>query len=271
MQAHRPRPAVRAARLAGIAGLSALLAGCAAGGGPSLLSQPQTGTAEATGAATALPKTTGTVPARAQPRETLAELTQRNAENPKDATAALRYARHLKAAGKSRDALAVLDKAADAGAANPAFLAEHGLLALQHGDARRAQELLQKAGPETTRDWRVPSGLGVALATLGRQDEAQKHFKRALALSPNNPIVLNNLAMSHILARRIDTAEALLKTAKGAGSEREHLAQNLTLAMALKGQPGGAAEDRSAPLPAAPRKPAAVEPQAVLAQPASSP
>jgi len=197
------------------------------------------------------------------PRETLADLVRRNSENPADAAVALRYARHLKAAGKPQEAFDVLEKAAAGAAGQQAFTVEHGLIALQIGNARRAEQLLSAAQPATTKDWRVPSGLGVALASLGRQGEAQKHFARALELSPGNPIVLNNLAMSHILERRIDKAEPLLRTAAGTGTKRPHVAQNLTLASALRGEmpgseatvPAAARAQRSAaidaPLPAA--------------------
>lgn len=240
------------ASVIGLVGVAGLLAACS--GGPAL----------GPGAATDGHKTNSQIsttsarPAAAAPaRESLADLTRRSAEAPQDVAVALRYARHLKAAGKPKEALEVLDRAEGAGTSNVAFITEQGLLSLQLGDARKAQQLLSKAAPESTKDWRVPSGLGVALATLGRQSEAQKQLTRALELSPGNPIVLNNLAMSNILDRKVDKAEVLLNTAKNSGTQRPHVAQNLNLAMALKGLPESA---QDAPMPLqAPQRTAASE------------
>jgi Flp pilus assembly protein TadD len=88
------------------------------------------------------------------------------------------------------------------------------------------------------RDWRVLSGLGVSTSAQGRQREAQQHFARALELSPNNPTILNNMAVSLILDRKVDEAEQMLKRAARAGAPRQQLVHNLALIRALKTEEG---------------------------------
>lgn len=167
-----------------------------------------------------------------QPSQTMTE----KPKDPKDPKAALEYARALKTGGKPKEALVVLDKASEGSVGNRAYLVEHGLLALELGQAKKAQRLLSESQPAESRDWRVHSGLGVAYASQGQQSEAQKHLKKALELSKDNPSVLNNLAMSYILDRKVDEAETLLRQAAASGAPRQQVAQNLALVAALKTQ-----------------------------------
>lgn len=163
----------------------------------------------------------------------LAELARASAENPRDATLALAYVRVLKASGRRAEALAVLDAAADSNPDQHVLVIEQGLLALELGQSAKALVALEKAAPSSS-DWRVLSALGVAASSQGQQQEAQRHFGRALALSPNNAVVLNNMAMSLLLDRQVEQAEALLRRAARAGSKPQQVAHNLALTQALK-------------------------------------
>jgi Flp pilus assembly protein TadD len=80
----------------------------------------------------------------------------------------------------------------------------------------------------------VLSGLGVAYATEGDQRTAQRHLQEALKLSPGNPALLNNLAMSYMLDRKVEKAAELLRQAARTGQDSPEVARNLKLAMALK-------------------------------------
>lgn len=178
----------------------------------------------------------------------LAELARAHTGNPKDARAAIAYARALRASGKAAEAAGVLETAAGGAGGSTPLVVEQGLLALELGHTARAQHLLLQASPGTTTDWRVLSGLGVAYSGLGKQADAQRHFLRALELSPNNPAVLNNLALSYILERKVEQAEELLRRA-AAGEARPRVAQNLALATALRSErgEGGAPSDAGMP------------------------
>lgn len=190
-------------------------------------------------AADASVSTSSTDPAsrqeKAAPRSrSIAELARANAENPKDPTLARAYVRALKNAGKRAEALAVLEAASEANPVETALRVETGLLALELGQSAKALSTLRKAATGPVQDWRVLSGLGIAASAEGNQREAQRHFAKALELSPNNPAILNILAMSLILDRKLDQAETMLRRASKAGAGRQQVAQNLGLIKALR-------------------------------------
>jgi Flp pilus assembly protein TadD len=242
-----------ARRLAVVLTSSVLLAGCAADGSPTLetgslggfgaiFNDAGTSTATPSGEANGTGGSSGTSPATdgaapRAPKADLAELGRVHAAKPDDVAATLAYARALKAAGKPKDALAVVDAALARTPSSEPLLIEQGLLALELGQSRKARHALMRVSPET-KDWRVLSGIGVANAGLGQHSEAQRYLEKALQLSPDNPAVLNNLALSYILDRKVDRGRDLLIRAAAAGGDRPQIARNLELARTLK--PGGA-------------------------------
>lgn len=153
--------------------------------------------------------------------------------NPETATK-IKEARALRTDGKKADALALLDKAPDADK-DPALLKERGLTALELGQVDRAKDLLTKAQSSGAPDWRVHSALGAALSAGGNQKEAQAEFAKALALSPDQPSVMNNLALSYALDGKHDDAELLLRRAVIAPESEPKTKQNLALVLGLKG------------------------------------
>lgn len=174
-------------------------------------------------------------------------------EAERDPKSALTYARSLKKAGRMKDAYQVLETASDAAADNRPLLVERGLMALELGQMAQAQALLSRSNDLQGKDWRVLSGLGVAASSQGKQKDAQKYFKSALEASPDNPAVLNNLAVSYLLERKVEQAETMLRRAgkaksgdaktgdakTGDAKASEHKArvtQNLTLAAAIKAE-----------------------------------
>lgn len=171
-----------------------------------------------------------------QPPQTLAELARAHAADPRNPLLALSYARALKKAGKRLEALATLDTAVTINPADQILQIEQGLLALELGQTKKAATVLKAAAESPIKDWRVLSGLGVAESSLGRQKIAQRYFTQALELSPNNPAVLNNMAMSLILERKIAQAEALLQRASKDGAQRQQVSQNLALTKVLKSE-----------------------------------
>jgi len=158
--------------------------------------------------------------------------------SPSDPAAALAYARALRNAGAKPEALAVLDTAAKAKGNDRQLSQERGLLALDLGDAAKAETLLRAAHDPQAPDWRLHSALGAALASRGRQSEAQTQFAKALALAPNHPAVLNNLAISYALDGKAGEAEKVLRTAASAktSADKPKVRQNLALVLGLGGK-----------------------------------
>jgi Flp pilus assembly protein TadD len=60
------------------------------------------------------------------------------------------------------------------------------------------------------RDLRALVNKGVALDMLRRHDEAQSLYRQALAIAPDDPAILNNLALSLVLAGRSREAAAVV-------------------------------------------------------------
>jgi Flp pilus assembly protein TadD len=159
--------------------------------------------------------------------------------NPADPAAAIAYAQALRASGAKREALAVLDQAAAAAKGtgpDRRLQLERGLLALDVGEPAKAEKLLRAAYNAKAPDWRLHSGLGAALASRGRQQEAQLQFAKALALAPDQPSVLNNLALSFALDGKVADAERLLRKAQRASARPPQVQQNLALVLGLAGR-----------------------------------
>jgi Flp pilus assembly protein TadD len=148
--------------------------------------------------------------------------------------AAIRDARSLRKAGNKARALGILEKTANADK-DPALLLERGLLSLELGQIDNAVTLLKKAHNEKTPDWRQHSGLGAALSAQGHQQAAQSELAKALALSPDNPVVLNNLALSYALDGKHTEAERLLRQAASLDGGNGQAKQNLALIVGLRG------------------------------------
>ena len=124
----------------------------------------------------------------------------------------LAEARTLRLAGRRDDALRLLNTAASAHPDNIAISQQRALLTLEVGDIDRAERLLRKVVAKSPGDWRLHSALGAALAAKGNHKAAVVAFGKALKLSPGQPAILNNLAMSHAMAGNLAKAESFYKS-----------------------------------------------------------
>lgn len=172
-------------------------------------------------------------------------------KEPRDADKALAYARNLKAIGEKRQALAVLQQASNFNGGHRGLNSEYGRLALELDQVSLAQRLLEAADDPANPDWRVISARGTVLAKLGSYRDAIPLYERALALAPNQPSVLNNLALAHAMEGQADKAEPLLKRAAAADSKDARVNQNLSLVLGLQGKYDEARVVAARDLPAA--------------------
>lgn len=147
---------------------------------------------------------------------------------------AIRQARTLRQSGKKAEALELLDKTGGADK-DLALIGERGLLALELGQVAKAERLLARAQNPERPDWRLQSAYGAALSANGRQVEAQEQFAKALAQAPDQPSILNNLALSFALDGKHDAAEKILRQAANRTGDPQ-AKQNLALILGLKGQ-----------------------------------
>lgn len=217
----------RGAVLAGLLASASMLGACANlngpdGGAASLLANPPASTAAD------------------QPRDdmgkALAYWGKAYAQNPRDKTAALSYARNLKAAGHKAQALAVLRHASSFHGNDREVAAEYGRMALAAGQIQLAHKLLAIADDPSNPDWRIVSGRGTALAQQSQYKAAIPFFERALALAPSNPTVLSNLAMAHAGAGDLKKAETLLRQALVMPDAKPMVRKNLAVVLSLMGR-----------------------------------
>lgn len=155
---------------------------------------------------------------------------------PENKTAALSYARNLKAMKDKRMALNVLQDAATYHSKDPELMGELGRLALEFDQLSVAQRALDIADVPEKPDWRVISARGTVLAKQGQHKAAIPYFERALALAPNQPSVLNNLAMANAMSGDAAKAEEILRTAAAKSDAPAKVNQNLALVLGLQGK-----------------------------------
>ena len=112
---------------------------------------------------------------------------------------------------------------------------EYAKALLAAGRSMDALNYMQDVAAEVPGDWRVQSALGVVNDTLGHYDVALQAYARALRLSPNNAVILNNKAMSQAMAGHLDAAIVTLKRAAELNRQNSSIRQNLALLYAIDG------------------------------------
>jgi Flp pilus assembly protein TadD len=157
-------------------------------------------------------------------------------KNPRDPQAAINYVRNLKALGAKQQAMTAIQQAHAANPAHKGVASEYGRLALEMDQVSVAEKLLAMADDPVAPDWKVISARGTVLAKQGRYREAIPQFERANALSPNQPSILNNLALAHAMNGQADKAEPMLRQAAADGSADPKVTQNLSLVLGLQGK-----------------------------------
>ena len=220
------------ARITAVASLAILLGACAQGGAPDLGLGLGTSNDDMISSADA---------GSADMGKALNYWGRKYVKSPSDKTAALNYAKNLKAAGQSKQAFLVLQQASVLHGNDREIASEYGRLALEADQVQLASKLLTLADDRTNPDWRVVSGRGAALAKQGKYKAAVPMFERAHRLAPSNSTVLNNLAMAHAGSGNLTRAESLLRQAAQNPMAKAKVAKNLALVLRLQGRKAEAA------------------------------
>lgn len=164
-------------------------------------------------------------------------------KNPQDPTAALSYARNLKALGSREKALDVLARTYQLNPGHSELASEYGRMALSLGKVQLAEQLLNEASKDKRReDWKLLSALGTVNAKRGDHKKAQSYYLAALRKKPGATSVYNNLALSYALDGRAGDAETLLKKAISKGHNTPRVRQNLALVLGLQTKFGEATQ-----------------------------
>lgn len=172
----------------------------------------------------------------AEPRRELELYRDRFRANPKDADAALQYAKALRLTGQRSQAVAVLEQATITNPDNKALLAGYGRALADNANFQQAFDVLSRAHTPDDPDWRILSVQGTALDQLGRFDEARQYYASALKIAPEEPSVLSNLGLSYVLSKDLPKAEETLRRANSRADADPRVRLNLALAVGLQGR-----------------------------------
>jgi Flp pilus assembly protein TadD len=189
--------------------------------------------------------------AAGDPRRDVDLYQERYRANPKDADAALRYGKALRATGQRSQAVAVLEQATIVHSGNKLLLAAYGRALADNGNFQQAFEVLGRAHSPDDPDWRLLSAQGATLDQLGRYEEARQYYASALKIAPNQPLVLSNLGLSYVLSKELPKAEQTLRRAHGLAANDPRVRANLALAVGLQGKFAEAEKIAKADLPPA--------------------
>ena len=208
------------------AAVASVLAGCA--------STPTETTGSIASQSTTSPSTSAR--SEAEWRGDIDQLASQYRANPREAEAAMRYARALRATGQRTQAVAVLEQASLASPFNKGLLGDYGRALADVGQYKKALDVFERAHTPEDPDWRILSAQGTALDQLGRHSEAQRYYASALKITPDEPSVLSNLGLSYALAKDLPKAESTLRRASESAKANPRVRQNLALVVGLQGR-----------------------------------
>lgn len=157
-------------------------------------------------------------------------------KNPNEYEAALKYARVLRAIGSSPRAVEVAQQALTLKQGDVDLTLIYAQASLDIGKAEDAAYALARAETAGQNDWRLLSIIGVTMDTLDQHTPAQDYYRKALALSPDNPKILSNLGLSYILEGKPALAEQTLRQAAALPGADSRVTQNLIMALGVQGK-----------------------------------
>jgi len=161
----------------------------------------------------------------------------------------IRQAQMLRLAGQYPEAIRHLSQLMMVASDDQRIIGEYGKTLAAMGRASDAVSFLTHAQEMQPTDWTIASALGVAYDQVGDQANAKLAYEHALKIKPEEPSVLNNYALSRMLAKDPEAASKLAARAERAGGNADaKIARNIDMIRSLAPEPVVAA----APAPQAP-------------------
>jgi Flp pilus assembly protein TadD len=155
--------------------------------------------------------------------------------DPGDVEALLGLVRNLRNVGLAGKSIALLEDTLPENLEVFAVRAELGKSLVASGRANDAIEVLTKMLEEVPDDWELLFALGIAYDLINDPENAERTYRAALEISPQNANIINNLSLSLALSGKIDDGIALLEDIVLSASSTPHIRQNLALLYAMKG------------------------------------
>ena len=154
---------------------------------------------------------------------------------PDDIETAVLLGRNLRYSGSANKAADVFSELSKSNPDNTTIKLEHAKALIALGEFGAALPLLNSVIISDGNNWQAFSALGITYDSLGNYKMAEKSFSTALSVSPNNPVVMNNMAMSLAQAGRIKEAISTLEKAAALNRASPHIRQNLALLYGING------------------------------------
>jgi arylsulfatase A-like enzyme len=142
----------------------------------------------------------------------------------------------LRASGRLREAVALLDDAAKNGHADRALMRSLGAMLRDAGDLPRSATVLEALVKEDAADLQSMDALAQTYTRMGRGGDAEALFRRVLAASPNAGATWSNLGSLYLSERRVADAVAALSRAVEVNPDLATAHNGLGVALAEQGQ-----------------------------------
>jgi Flp pilus assembly protein TadD len=155
--------------------------------------------------------------------------------DPTDPVAGVKAAQALRELGRFDQAAEMASRVLVIQPANVDAMLELGRAHIARGQAFYGIAALEGARDARPSDWRPWSLLGAAYEQVRRPDVARTAWAQALVLSPDNPDVLSNMAMSAMTRGDTAGAEPLLRRAVAQPGASLKVRLNLAMVLGLTG------------------------------------
>ncbi len=155
--------------------------------------------------------------------------------DPNDVDAVLGLARNYRYIASAREAVKVLNDGLARHPDRVDLRAELGKAQVASGQVDDAIATLSEVTEADPDDWRSLSALGIAYDLTEDYAQAQESYRSALAVSPDNNAVLNNMALSMALSGGLDEGIAILEGPAAQPRTGVQVRQNLALLYAMRG------------------------------------
>ena len=160
--------------------------------------------------------------------------------NPGDPDAGVKAAQAMRELGRYDQAADMAERVLLVQPTNVEAMLEAGRGHIARGHAFYGIATLERARDARPGDWRPWSLLGTAYEQVRRAEDAQAAWAQALAISPENPDVLTNMAIAAMTKGDTAGAEPLLRRAAAQPGASLKVRLNLAMALGLNGKIGEA-------------------------------
>ncbi len=156
--------------------------------------------------------------------------------DPMDPVAGVKAAVALRELGQFDQAAEMAGKVLMVQPGNIEAMLEAGRAHIARGQAFYGIAALERARDARPGDWRAWSLLGAAYEQVRRAEDARAAWAQALAIAPDNPDVLTNMAKSAMTRGDAATAEPLLRRAAAQPGASLKVRLNLAMVLGLTGK-----------------------------------